>query len=400
MGCSESEGIANQSDNDATFVNINITRSEQDVVTCANDFSLNLLKELAGSNEADFCVSPYSAYVTLSMLANGIDHNEGVINLIGFDNNISIEDINSLNKKMLSTIPSIDPNSVCKIANSIWICNQLEFNDNFIEKINEFYNGNAFSSTSSIVDHAPVKEWVCKETSGFIRQEDIEILDSPWIIANAVYFSGKWKNPFDAQKTGISVFNVSDSDKINVNMMNTTITNTRKYKQNPDCQVASLDYGTGNFSMILILPSAGITVDDFISTLSSSYSKELTSFNNLPSSGIPSFYNLDIKMPKFEYSANSNLMDHIKAISKSPIDLKCDLMVKNSSFYATKINQTIKLEVNEEGTKAAGVTQIGMYTESAPVIEDVSLVLDRPFIYAIQENSTGLVLFTGIYRGI
>jgi serpin B len=55
------------------------------------------------------------------------------------------------------------------------------------------------------------------------------------------------------------------------------------------------------------------------------------------------------------------------------------------------------VEVDEEGTKAAAATGITVGVTSVPV-DQFSLVVDRPFLFAIVHQPTGVVLFVGVVR--
>jgi serpin B len=50
------------------------------------------------------------------------------------------------------------------------------------------------------------------------------------------------------------------------------------------------------------------------------------------------------------------------------------------------------VEVNEEGTEAAAATSVGIGVTSAPP----SMVVDRPFMFAIRERLSGTVVFLGV----
>ena len=65
----------------------------------------------------------------------------------------------------------------------------------------------------------------------------------------------------------------------------------------------------------------------------------------------------------------------------SPVDL----------FISDVIHKTY-IDVNEEGTEAAAVTAIMLGTGIA---ENSFLRLDRPFLFAITENSSKSILFIG-----
>ena len=58
--------------------------------------------------------------------------------------------------------------------------------------------------------------------------------------------------------------------------------------------------------------------------------------------------------------------------------------------------QKVKIEVNEEGTEAAAVTEAVAATESAPMEDPINLHLDNPFVYGIIDLETGTPLFLGL----
>jgi serine protease inhibitor len=52
-------------------------------------------------------------------------------------------------------------------------------------------------------------------------------------------------------------------------------------------------------------------------------------------------------------------------------------------------------EVNEEGTVAAAVTSIEVRAASVQPQEKFTMKVDRPFFFAIRDNTTGVNLFMG-----
>ena len=56
------------------------------------------------------------------------------------------------------------------------------------------------------------------------------------------------------------------------------------------------------------------------------------------------------------------------------------------------------IELDRKGTKAAAVTAAMLTCGCALVFEDETkyVTLDRPFVYAIMHNETGLPIFTGV----
>ena len=65
-------------------------------------------------------------------------------------------------------------------------------------------------------------------------------------------------------------------------------------------------------------------------------------------------------------------------------------------LYCSGVYQKTFIEVNRHGTKAAAVTWAVNKAESAAPMEPKYVYLDRPFVYAIVDNATGLPLFVGV----
>ena len=62
----------------------------------------------------------------------------------------------------------------------------------------------------------------------------------------------------------------------------------------------------------------------------------------------------------------------------------------------TAIIHKARVEVDRQGTKAAAVTTGLLFAGAAPLLDYKTVELDRPFVYAIMHNETGLPVFTGI----
>jgi serpin B len=67
---------------------------------------------------------------------------------------------------------------------------------------------------------------------------------------------------------------------------------------------------------------------------------------------------------------------------------------RRGSLKITEVQHKSFVQVDEEGTEAAAVTSVG-FEVTAGSGEHLALRLDRPFIYAIRENTSGTILFIG-----
>lgn len=71
------------------------------------------------------------------------------------------------------------------------------------------------------------------------------------------------------------------------------------------------------------------------------------------------------------------------------------------SLWVDSIVQKAKFEMDEDGAKAAAVTAaiVNGITSPGP-IDSMVMTADHPFVFAIDEASTGAILFMGAFRGL
>ena len=74
-------------------------------------------------------------------------------------------------------------------------------------------------------------------------------------------------------------------------------------------------------------------------------------------------------------------------------------MAQGYNLYVSMMKQKAKIEVNEEGTKAAAVTVAEMTNRSSSSVSGYTFHATRPFVYFIMEESTGSIFFMGTYCG-
>jgi serpin B len=69
------------------------------------------------------------------------------------------------------------------------------------------------------------------------------------------------------------------------------------------------------------------------------------------------------------------------------------MTAENDLFISDVIHKAF-VAVDEEGTEAAAATTVIMETTSA-IMYDVTLTIDRPFIFIIRDKPSGQILFIG-----
>ena len=251
---------------------------------------------------------------------------------------------------------------------------------------------------------AEVNGWCNDKTHGMIPEilNESELkANALLLLMNAIYFKATWAEKFDPADTRDKTFTTADGKTQSLPMMHRKA--LAQYSENDVCTMLNLPYGSGDkWSMKVLLPREGKTVDDVIATLNAE------SWQQLRYNGWSPI--VDIEMPRFKTTFETDLVEPLSAMG-APTMFTPDLaefpnICSNfkQDLYVGLMKQKAAIEVDEEGTKASAVT-VAMEFESAinPRISEKPLNVDfhanRPFVYVIQEASSGVIFFLGTYRG-
>lgn len=279
-----------------------------------------------------------------------------------------------------------------KTANALWGQKGLAYTSDFVEIIEECYDGK-FEE----VDYKKPKDcvkvinsWCDKNTNGKIPtiiSENFINADTLLILTNAIYFKGKWQNQFNKKNTTDDYFK-SYGEAKKVRMMH--LTEKFFYYENEEFQALDLPYVGENLSMMVLLPR-GDNTDYVDNNLVSCYEQATSGFENLK---------VVVSLPKFKVETKYTLGNTFK-------DLGAGLAFSDGADFSgiteaarLKISEVIHkafVECDEEGTEAAAVTAVGMMrcTSMLPVAHPKVFNANKPFVFFIRNRQTGNVLFCG-----
>ena len=120
---------------------ISLTRAEAAASDASNVFAYNYIKTATDLLEDNFIVSPLSAEVALAMLCNGATGEtlENIKSVLGFDG-FTLDDLNSYNKTILSSLPELDKLASFKSANALWAKDSFKFNESYASSVTSNFN--------------------------------------------------------------------------------------------------------------------------------------------------------------------------------------------------------------------------------------------------------------------
>jgi len=203
-------------------------------------------------------------------------------------------------------------------------------------------------------------------------------------LINAIYFKGTWKYQFDPANTSVATFTTPKGNSP-CDMMYQRARYV--YHASGTEQIVDMAYGNGQFSMTVILPQQGLSIDEYCQGLTEQKWDALTS--DLDSTQV------DLYLPKFKLDYERALNDDLVAMGMGTAFFGPGFShIATDPLVITEVKHKTFVEINEEGTEAAAVTSIGMIrTVAEPAVPVMRM--DRPFICAIRERATGTILFLG-----
>lgn len=343
-------------------------------------FALSLFRNTVSSQDKDanVLVSPFSAGTALSMLAEGAEgqtRDELVAAMGGqvFPGDLVVHD------------STVDVRS----ANSAWLRSGFHVKDTYSSLLESTYGAmiaeKDFSSPQTVAD---INAWCSENTEGRITEIVDQISpDMVMFLVNALYFKAPWQNEFNPAATADRTFHGSSGDS-QVPMM--TMTGQLGYAEAAGSQLAELPYKGGRYSMLVMLPEAGLSIGKVVAGLSEQ--------NFVMASDKLEKRRVHLTLPKFKFDTdfvlNSILMEMgVKKVFGASAELGG---ISDAPVCVDQVRQKCFIEVNEEGSEAAAVTSIGVRLTSVPVYEPaVEMTVDRPFLFAIVDRTSDNILFIG-----
>lgn len=370
-----------------------LSRSEMAMVSQSNGFSFDLLNRMIEEHpDENVMLSPLSLSEVLVMVANGAAGNtrEEILNTLGFAEN-SMEEVNAYYRTLHSGLLQADPRVKLSLANSVWIEDDFTVKQSFTETLSANYDAevNVLPFDRNMVNK--VNDWCARKTNGTISKFLEEEPDFQLLLLNALYFKGGWKEKFKKEKTLERTFYKPISNK-RVDFMRGSFDALCYSSDDEPFKVLRLPYGNDAFSMIIALPDEGVNVDEFAKTITGDEWQRWID-------GMEEYENVKVELPKFkmEFDFENDLKKVLQAMGiKEAFAATSDFSGINDDnrLYVGGVKQKTFIEVNEEGTTAAAVSGIIGYT-SPGVSKYLEFIVNRPFIYAIQERSSGAILFVG-----
>jgi len=363
-----------------------------------NAFALDLYQSLRSQN-GNLILSPFSVSLALAMTYAGArgETEAQMAQTLNFPAQADLHRaFNALDLALEEGTINLDQDQEpmqLNIANAVWAEQTFSFLQEYLDTIAVNYG--AGIHLSDFINNAEptrkeINNWVSDETEDKIKDllpADSVGPDTRMVLVNAIYFKADWLDQFDANDTYDREFNLLDGSRVTVPMMGQGM--YIPYTSGDGYQAVELPYAGNSAAMTIIVPDQGrfgevesaLTDEMFAAMIAS---MEQTS--------------LVLRMPKFEFESSFSLTDALSelgmpaAFDRGQADFSG--MTGGKDLFIGNVIHKAFVAVDEEGTEAAAATAVIMEATGA-MMEDLVLVIDRPFIFLIRDLESGQILFIG-----
>ena len=231
-----------------------------------------------------------------------------------------------------------------------------------------------------------VNQWVAERTRDLIPEivDRDAVQDQRLILVNTVYLKADWLVPFLAELTGDATFTTGTGQAASVPFMRDRVPEWRRYARLDNADAVELPYEGDELAMWLVVPHE---LDGLGAVEASLDAAALIELDRTAGGGM-----VDLAMPKWEQTLPPTDLFEWLCPQGFCAGAGFDGIAPN--LFVTSALHGAKVIVDEKGTEAAAATAMA-FTESAPPPPDVTIVADRPFLWAIVHHDTGALLFVG-----
>jgi serpin B len=307
---------------------------------------------------------------------------------------MNTKELNSYLYSYVKELPQGEKYKLC-LANSIWFNEDTRFtvNQNFLQTNADYYGADVYK--------APFNKKTCRDINNWVKEKTDElipdILDSipaeaVMYLVNALAFEAEWSEAYNEDSVSEGRFTMENGTVKTVEFMYGT---ESRYFEDERATGFMKYYSGGKYAFVALLPNQGISIEEYVSSLSGK------ALNNLLST--PTITTVNTAIPKFETEYKTDMAGVLKKMGMpSAFDPKqADLSGLGTSsagnLFISRVLHKTFISVAEKGTKAGAATIVEIMNESCvyPDIPTKQVLLNRPFVYMLIDCENSVPFFIG-----
>jgi serine protease inhibitor len=349
-----------------------------------------LVGHLAGKHGTNVMVSPASLAGVLAMLSSGASQPFGhaIHHVLGFGDasrRASASHISGLKAALGHILRQASGESPLLLANMIVFDPASKPHAQALAKLVVQGADVSVEDLRKPATIQRINEWVAQRTRNLIPSILNDPLSHPGFVAvNALHFKDKWKTPFDPAQTRPEQFHLVGGKSVDASMMYSPDGRYR-FRQDEKFIAAELPYASDDFKLVVVTTKISPARAHEFARVSQWMSGEhFTEQDGL------------IVLPRMKMSSDVELLTVLDAMGLSPARLRHDAFRRFTAVPQTlsRVVQKAELNIDEEGTEAAAATAATTW-RSSPMVRYTKMIVNKPFVFALREKRTGLVLLNG-----
>lgn len=364
------------------------------VVDANNQLALDLYSKYK-SEKGNVFFSPYSILSVLAIAYEGArgttaSEMQAVLHLPNDKGKIHSDFVNISNE-----INKAGKSYQLSVANDLWAQKDYTFLTDYFNTVAQYYDGkltNLDFKSDTENSRITINDWVANKTNNKIQNlipQGTVGSSTRLVITNAIYFKADWLRQFDGGDTYDQDFKLDSGNTVKAKMMHNTA--NLNYGETDTLQLLEMPYVGNDLSMIIFLPKDNnlINLDDSISI------NNLSNWKNAMKNE-----RVAVSLPKFKFDTDYFMSKDLKEMGMpTAFTGNADFsgMTGTKDLYISEVIHKAFVEVAEYGTEAAAATAVIMRAMAVPMPQEPPKVFnaDHPFIFTIQDNQSGNILFMG-----
>lgn len=371
-----------------------IAQEEHKVTDASNQFGFRLLQKIPASSEVNLFFSPYSVSTALAMAYVGAraDTQQELHESLGYSSVGLTPDHVPTAHAQHTHVLRAPSNSTLRVANAAVLQERYNVLTEYLDLLTQSFAAEV--SKANLADEQSRKNintWVKNSTGGKIEDLLTEPLppNTKMVLLNAIYFKGLWDTPFDASFTSSAPFYNGGTEEVTVDMMRNEVRVPYAYHEATDADVADLPYAGLDYSMTIVLPRDHSGAEALRQRLSWPVFQNMLSHLQQQ--------RLTLALPRFKLEGAYKLKQPISQLGAKKMfdERQADLsgITGSRDLFVHDVIHKAVVEVNEEGSEAAGASGVVFVTKSLST--STRFIVDHPFLFFIRNTKTGDVFFAG-----
>lgn len=339
--------------------------------------------------------SPVNAALGLSMLtetASGETQSQ-LLDLLGAD---SAEDLRTRFQALWESVWLDAEWGKRTLAASVWVDEEVRVKGKILDILSRSYYASVYrEDLSSAEAEQAMADWIRDNTGGILGDGLSPAISEDTVMAllSTVWLEGCWIEEFSPSENTTGLFHAPGGD-VECTYMNKDQT-AMTYVRGEDHRAVALPI-KWDATLWLILPDEDKTLSDVLS--GGDYLNTITALEKAADDE----YLVNLSLPKFDIQSDLDLRDGLEALGLTEVfrqdcpDLS-DAFLTSTPIFVDNIRQVTRVTIDEKGVTAGSYMEVVTYAGlPIPPEQIIEFTLDRPFLFALTENTGGILLFTGV----